>query len=99
LGDGPDVLGGGDGADDAGLLFVVGEALASEVGGAALGGLDNDGRLDIARSFEDSVGGGRGGNVLGGDVNQHVEDRLGEAYDGLAAVRIDLDGMGHLEQL
>jgi hypothetical protein len=45
-----------DGANDARLLLVVGEALASKVGRPALGGLDDDGRLDIARSFEGGIG-------------------------------------------
>ena len=48
LGDETDVVGGGDGAGDGGLLLVVGEALACKVGGAALGDLDDDGALDVA---------------------------------------------------
>ena len=48
LGHEADVVGGGDGPGDGGLLLVVGEALAGEVGGAALGDLDDDGALDVA---------------------------------------------------
>lgn len=47
LGDGTDVVGGGNGTGDGGLLLVVGKTLASEVGSSALGDLEDDGSLDI----------------------------------------------------
>ncbi len=43
-----DVVGGGDGTGDGGLLLVIWEALACEEGSAALGDLDDDGGLDVA---------------------------------------------------
>lgn len=47
LGDGTDMVGGGNGTGDGGLLLVVGKTLASEVGSSALGDLEDDGSLDI----------------------------------------------------
>ena len=47
LGDGADVVGSGDGAEDGCLLLVVREAFAGEVRAATLGDLENDGGLDI----------------------------------------------------
>ena len=49
-------MGSSDGARDRGLLFVVGEALSSEIGGAALRDLNDDWTLDIT---------GRSGNECG----------------------------------
>jgi hypothetical protein len=55
VGDGPDKVGGSDGAADRGLLVLVVDALASEVGGSALRDLEDDGRLGVAGSLEDGV--------------------------------------------
>ena len=44
---GANMVGGGDGTCDGGLLFVVGKALACEEGRAALGDLDDDRGLDV----------------------------------------------------
>jgi hypothetical protein len=48
LGDGTDVVGSSNGADNRRLLVGVREALASEVCRAALGRLEDDGCLDVA---------------------------------------------------
>lgn len=52
LGDGADMVSGGNRTSDRGLLLVVGKTLTSEVGRSALGDLEDDGSLDIA---EESV--------------------------------------------
>lgn len=51
---GTDEVGGGDGAGHGSLLLLgrVGEALAGEEGGTALGSLEDDGRLGIAGGLE-----------------------------------------------
>lgn len=49
------------------LLGAVLETLAGEVGGAALGGLDDDGGLGVPCGLEGGGGGGRGGHVDGRD--------------------------------
>lgn len=54
--DGADEVGGGDGAGHGSLLLLgrVGDALSSEKGGTTLRGLEDDGRLGVARSLEGS---------------------------------------------
>ena len=64
-GDSADVGGGGAGTGNGGsLVSAVGETLAAEEGGAALGDLEDDGRVDIAGSLEDGVDDGGRGDVL-----------------------------------
>ena len=47
LGHEPDVLGPGDGPEDGRLLVLVGDALAGQKGGAAVGKLDDHWGLDV----------------------------------------------------
>ena len=58
---GPDVVSGGHGTCDGGLLVVVGEALSCEEGGAALGDLEDDGGLDVAKEGLGELGVGENG--------------------------------------
>ena len=58
------MLGSGDGTEDRGLLAIVGETLAGEVGSASLGDLDDDRGLVVTGSLENRVGSGGGGDVL-----------------------------------
>jgi len=83
--DAADVVGGGDGTRDRGLLVAVGDALRSsaaapdvfspsrsgsrtylsgKVGGTALGHLQDDGAVLVARGLEGGDGGGGRGHVL-----------------------------------
>lgn len=64
LGDGTDMVCGGDGANDRGLLLVVREALASEVCRTSLRGLNDDWGLDVPSCFKDGVGYRRRSNIL-----------------------------------
>lgn len=62
--DGSDVVGGSDGSGDGGLLVPVGKTLTTEKGGSTLGDLEDDGRVDVSGSLEDTVDDGRRGDVL-----------------------------------
>ena len=55
LGHQPDVLGTGDSAQDGGLLVGVGDALAGQEGRAAVTELDDDRRVDVSGSLEESL--------------------------------------------
>ncbi len=65
LGHQPHVLGPGNGAENGGLLLGVLDALAGEEGGAAVGELDDDGRVDGAGRLQHRVYRRGGGAVEG----------------------------------
>lgn len=87
LGNGPDMLGGGNRTRDRRFLFAIGETLAGKVCRTTLGSLNDDWGLDIARRFEDGIGYRRRSNVLP-KVNWSIKRSIamGPAitYDGLS---------------
>lgn len=62
-------VGSSDGTGDGSLLLfsAVLDTLAGPEGGTTLGNLQDDGRLQVSSGFHGSVGGGRRGDVEGGD--------------------------------
>lgn len=84
------MLRGSDGTDNAGLLLIVGEALAGKISRAALGSLDDDGGLDVAGGFENSIGSGGRGHILGKKGQPWDARASGTAHDGLHGSRVDL---------
>jgi hypothetical protein len=97
-GDGTDVVGTSNGTGNGGLLVGVGDALTGEVGGTAVGHLEDDGRLGIAGSLErgDNGGGrghvdGRNGKLLLLGVLEKSLDIVADDNTGLAGE----DGLGH----
>lgn len=62
--DAADEVGGGDTTTDGGLLAIVADALAGEVGGTTVGELEDDGALLVTSRLEGGGDGGRGGDVL-----------------------------------
>mmetsp|Transcript_6736 Transcript_6736/g.16336 ORF Transcript_6736/g.16336 Transcript_6736/m.16336 type:complete len:410 (+) Transcript_6736:222-1451(+) len=98
LGHVADIVGAGDGAEDAGLetLLAVGERLASHELGATVGELDHDGGLVLGGSLQNLVHGGGGDAVDSGDGIAVLLGSGEELLERLAGDDTGLDRVGEL---